>query len=122
MEKMCSWEDDFGWKLLKKWHQSCCEITVYCGDMLSETHFSMNKGLITHLDPSRIRIRGEDGEEFELPLSDTVKGRPHFRDVVSSEKMALYPEVTGTYSEMVRVLVGSETWCFAGPVEIEGKI
>ena len=121
MENNCSWEDMDGWKLLKKWHQSRCEITVNCGDMFSETHFAMNKGLIIHLDPSRIRIRGEDGEEFELPLSETVKGRPYFKDVVSSEIMALHPEVTRKFPEMVRVSVGLETWNFVGPIELEGQ-
>jgi hypothetical protein len=120
MEKTCSWEDTVGWQLLKKWHQSRCDIAVNCGDMFSETHFSINKGLITQLDPSRIRIRGEAGDEFELPLSETPKGRPHFKDVVSSETMA--PIVTGKFPEMVRVSVGMETWGFVGPIEIEGKV
>ena len=122
VENSCSWEDRDGWKLLKKWHQSCCEIAVKCGDMFSETHFSMNKGLITQLDPSRIRIRGEDGNEFELPLSETIKGRPHFKDVVSSEIMAQHPEVTGKFPEMVRVSVGLETWFFLGPIELAGQV
>jgi len=120
VDKTCSWEDKDGWKLLRKWHQSRCDISVNCGDMFSETHFAINKGLITHLDPSRIRICGEDGEDFELPLSEAINGRPHFKDVVSSEIMALHPGVTGKFPEMVRVSVGLETWNFVGPIEIEG--
>ena len=122
MEKNCSWEDMDGWKLLEKWHQSRCEIAVNCGDIFSETRFSMNKGLITHLDPSRIRIGGEDGREFELLLSETVSGRPHFKDVVSSETMAQFPDVARKFPEMVRVSVGLETWFFLGPIEIEGQV
>jgi hypothetical protein len=121
MEKNCSWEDEEGWILLQKWFHSSCDISVSSGDLLSDTHFAMNRGLITHLDPLRIRIRGEDGREWELPLSESDE-QPEFEDVVSARMMAETPEVTGKFPEMVTVVAKWERWRFVGPIELEGKV
>jgi len=77
----------------------------------------MKRGLITHLDPSRILLRGEDGCEFEIAFSET----PQFEDVVSAEIMASTPYVTKKFPEMLSMTVGWETWNFLGSIEIEGK-
>ena len=116
MEKTCSFEDEDGWKLLQKWFHSSCEISVAVGGMLSDRRFAIKRGLITHLDPSRIRIRGE-GQEHELVFSET----PSFDEVWSGEIAAAIPKVKGRFPETVKVSVWPEEWWFTGPIEIEAK-
>ena len=118
MTNICSWEDEDGWRLLQKWFQSSCDISVNAGGMFSDKHFSMKRGLITHLDPTRIRLRGEDGREFEMAFSEM----PHFEDVVSTEIMASTPWVKGKFPEMLSLTVGWETWHCVGSIEIEGQL
>ena len=117
MENTCSWENEYGWKLLRKWFQSSCEISVVAGGRPLETRFAMNKGLIIHLDPTRIRIRGEDGREFEMVFTEV----PLFEDEWTTEIAKSLPEVRGTFPEAVTVSCGWESWRFVGPIEIEGK-
>jgi hypothetical protein len=117
MQKTYSWEEEDGWKLLCKWFQSSCEISVSAGARPLETQFAMNKGLIIHLDPTRIRLRGEDGREFEMVFSEA----PVFEDEWTAKMAASLPEVRRTFPEMVTVSCGWETWRFVGPIEIEGK-
>jgi len=115
MENTCSWENEDGWRLLQKWFQLSCEISVAAGGLLSDRRFVIKSGLITHLDPSLIRIRG-DGQEYELALSEI----PHFEDVWSGEIAAENPLVKSRFPETVKVSVWPEEWRFTGPIEIEG--
>jgi len=121
MAKTCSWEDDEGWKLLQKWFHSSCEISISVGGIMSERRFAINRGLITHLDPSLIRIRG-DGEEHEIVLSEDRLKRPRFEDVWSGEIAAKIPQVKKRFPEMVTVDLEWETWRFVGPVQIAGNL
>lgn len=117
MANSCWWEDEDGWRLLKKWHHLSLEISVSAGGIGAPRRFTIKSGLITVLDPTRIRFRGRDGSEVEMELSESEP--PFFEDVVSAEIMAEHPEVKGVFPEMVSVSSGSETWRFVGPVELD---
>ena len=112
-----SWEDTDGGRLLKKWHQLSVEINAASVEFSSK-HFSMKRGLITHLDPNLIRLEGEDGQTAEMDLSKGV----HFDDVVSAEMIRGTPALTMPYPEQLRMSDGGwETWMLFGPIELEGK-
>lgn len=111
-----SWEDTDGGRLLKKWFQLSIEINVASVEF-SRNRFSMKRALITHLDPTLIRLQDEEGRTVEMDLSDGVS----FDDVVSAEMVRETPVLTRSYPEQLRLSSGWETWMFFGPTELEGE-
>jgi hypothetical protein len=111
-----SWEDTDGGKLLKKWHKLSVEINAASVEF-SSRHFSMKRGLITHLDPDLIRLQNNGGLTVEMDLSKGV----YFDDVVSAEIVRDIPVLTRSYPEQLKMSDGRETWMLFGPTELEGK-